>query len=376
MSVGTDPGPPGEAGAGVPGRTGAGRVVAPVDRGARIALAVCAVVLGFAALHYFAAILAPVTFAVLIIALVWPVQRRLKSLMPPLAAVAVTVLMTLVVLGATAWLGVWAISGVIRWGTTNADRLLGLYAGAAAWLEGHGLYAAGMVSDQVTMSTVLRFARTVADGLQGMSSFLVLTLVFVVLGLLEVDDVARRMRAVAPRDDGEGLLGACREIASKLQRYMKVRGMMSVITGFAVWGYTSVMGLDLAMQWGVLAFVLNFIPFIGSFIATILPTVLALIQFESIGSTVLVFVGLNAIQFLIGSYLEPRLAGAQVSISPFMVLFAVFFFGVLWGIFGAFIGVPLLIVIATLLARTPGTRAVSILLTGPPATTEPNEADA
>lgn len=89
------------------------------------------------------------------------------------------------------------------------------------------------------------------------------------------------------------------------------------------------MGLDPAMQWGVLAFVLNLIAFSGSFVATILSTVLALIQFESIQTALLVFLRLNAIQFLIGSYLEPRLAGAAVAISPFMVLFAVFFFGLL-----------------------------------------------
>lgn len=375
MSTGPETGPtrPGSVAPDVDARVGA---VPRGDRGVRASLVVCALVLGFAALHYFKAILAPVTFAVLIIALVWPVQRRLKSLVPPLVAVAGTVLLTLVGLGTTAWLAVWAISGVVRWGTTHADRLLALYANAATWLEGHGLYAAGMLSDQFSLSNVLRLARDVAGGLQGMSSFLLLTLVFVILGLLEVDDFARRVRAVATRDDGQGLLSAGREIAAKLQRYMMVRGMMSVVTGFAVWGYTSLMGLDLAMQWGVLAFVLNFVPFIGSFVATILPTVLALIQFESIGMPLLVFTGLNAIQFLIGSYLDPRLAGAQVSISPFMVLFAVFFFGGLWGVFGAFIGVPLLIAVATLLAQYPETRAIAILLTGPPATSAPTGADA
>lgn len=126
------------------------------------------------------------------------------------------------------------------------------------------------------------------------------------------------------------------------------------------------MGLDPAMQWGVLAFVLNLIAFSGSFVATILSTVLALIQFESIQTALLVFLRLNAIQFLIGSYLEPRLAGAAVAISPFMVLFAVFFFGLLWGFFGAFIGVPMLIAGATLLAQRDSTRWIATLVTGLP----------
>lgn len=337
-----------------------------VDRSVRASVVVSAVVLGLAALHYFQPILAPVTFAVLIIALVWPLQRRLQALMPPLAAVALTMLATLVAAACTAYLAAWGISGIVSWVTENASHLQGLYAGLAEWLENRGLYSAGVLSDQFSISTVLRLAREVAGSLQGMSSFLLLTLVFVILGLLEVDDLVRRVRVVAAGDDGQKLLGTGRVIALKLQKYMGVRGLMSIVTGLSVWGYTSLLGLDLAMQWGVLAFVLNFIPFIGSFVATILPTVLALIQFESVQTALLIFLGLNAIQFLVGSYIEPRLAGAAVSISPFMVLFAVFFFGSLWGFFGAFIGVPLLIAAATLLEHHDSTRWIATLVTGPP----------
>ena len=67
-------------------------------------------------------------------------------------------------------------------------------------------------------------------------------------------------------------------------------------------------------------------------------------------------------QELAGSYIEPRVTGAAISISPFMVLFAVFFWAMLWGIAGAFIGVPILIVLATLCARNPATRAIATVL--------------
>jgi hypothetical protein len=73
-----------------------------------------------------------------------------------------------------------------------------------------------------------------------------------------------------------------------------------------------------------------------------------------------VFIGLNIVQFVVGSYIEPRVAGAAVSVSPFMVLFAVFFWGMLWGIAGAFIGVPILISLAGLCAKNPATRGIAI----------------
>ena len=205
-----------------------------VDRTVRASLVVSAVVLGLAALHYFQPILAPVTFAVLVIAMVLPLQRRLHAIVPQLAAMAITLLTTLVAAGATAYLAVRGIGGIVRWVNTNAGRLQDLYAGTAAWLEGHGLYAAGMLSDQFSISTVLRLAREVADGLQGMSSFLLLTLVFVILGPLEVDDLVQRLRAVATGDDGHGRLGAGRATTRKLQTYMLVRALMSIVTGLAV----------------------------------------------------------------------------------------------------------------------------------------------
>ena len=149
---------------------------------------------------------------------------------------------------------------------------------------------------------------------------------------------------------------------------MLVRFGMSVLTGLGFWIFAMGYGLELQREWGVIAFVLNFIPFIGSFVATLLPTLLAAAQFESLYDALIVFVGLNILQFVIGSYIEPRVAGTAVSVSPFMVLFAVFFWGMLWGVAGAFIGVPILIALATVCARHPGTHPLAVLLSSDGAT--------
>jgi AI-2 transport protein TqsA len=152
------------------------------------------------------------------------------------------------------------------------------------------------------------------------------------------------------------------EIAARLQTYMLVRFGMSVLTGLGFWVFAAADGLELQREWGVIAFVLNFIPFIGSFVATLLPTLFAAAQFESLYSALFVFIGLNLLQFVIGSYIEPRVAGTAVSVSPFMVLFAVFFWGMLWGIGGAFIGVPILIALATVCASHPAAHPIAVLL--------------
>ena len=125
------------------------------------------------------------------------------------------------------------------------------------------------------------------------------------------------------------------------------------------------MGLDLALEWGVIAFVLNYIPVIGPLVATVLPTLFAMAQFASWQIALIVFVCLNLIQFLVGSYLEPRIAGNALSMSPFIVLFAVFFWTFLWGIGGAFIGVPIVIAIVTICEQHPSSRWFAELLGAP-----------
>jgi AI-2 transport protein TqsA len=159
-------------------------------------------------------------------------------------------------------------------------------------------------------------------------------------------------------------LVASADIAAKLQKYMVVRSVMSILTGVVVWSFALLAGIELATAWGVIAFVLNYIPFLGPLFATVFPTLFALVQFESWRLAISVFACLNLIQFLIGSYLEPRMAGAALSISPFIVLLAVFFWSFLWGIAGAFVGVPIVIAFLAVCNEHESTRWVAQLLSG------------
>ena len=142
--------------------------------------------------------------------------------------------------------------------------------------------------------------------------------------LLEVDAFRRRITALG-KDIGPKLVAAIAESADKFRKYMLVRTLLSLVTGLAVWGFAELMGVQPAFAWGLLAFALNYIPFVGSFVATILPGVFALAQLDSWQTITLVIIGLACIQFVLGNYVEPLVAGAALSISPFAVVFAVFF---------------------------------------------------
>ena len=134
-----------------------------------------------------------------------------------------------------------------------------------------------------------------------------------------------------------------------------------MLVGVFVW----ITGLQFAIEWGVIAFALNYIPFIGPFIATLFPTLLAMTQLDSWQAVLGVFAGLNIIQFVIGSYVEPRLSGNMLSISPSVVLFAIFFWTYLWGLFGTFIGVPIALAFLSFCGQHPSSRWVADLLGGP-----------
>ena len=170
---------------------------------------------------------------------------------------------------------------------------------------------------------------------------------------MEVGDLSRKAQAFIAPEAARMLLSATADTARKFRKYMAVRTQMSLATGLLVGVFAWVTGLQFAAEWGVIAFALNYIPFIGPFVATLFPTLLAMAQFASWQAVLGVFVCLNIIQFVIGSYVEPRVSGNVLSISPMVVLFAVFFWTFLWGLYGAFIGVPIAIAALTFCGHYP-----------------------
>jgi AI-2 transport protein TqsA len=334
----------------------------PWDRVLRLSAVICAVILTLAALALARGIMTPVAFALFVIALVWPLQRRLQRRLPQLVAVLMTAAVALLAIALGCWLIVWGFGRIAQWIIANSARLQGLYMHAADLLEQRGLYAAELFAEQFNMTWILGVVRGIGGGLQGIVTFALVTFIFVILGLLELEPLGRRLERLGNGGIGEKAIAAAADIASRLQTYMLVRFGMSVLTGLGFWAVTAAYGLDLSREWGVIAFVLNFIPFIGSFVATLLPAIFAAAQYEQLSPAIVMFLGLNVVQFVVGSYIEPRVAGAAISLSPVMVLFAVFFWAMLWGIAGAFIGVPMLIAVASLCARNPATRAIAIVI--------------
>jgi AI-2 transport protein TqsA len=303
----------------------------------RISLLLTTSIVTLAALYYSRAIVAPVTFALFTIAIAWPLQSTLQNRIPKLLALVVTIVATLAIIAILVFLMVWGFGLVVQWLINNADRLQTLYAQATEWLDSHGVSITNLVADSYNPGWIVGAIREIGGRSYGLVSFIVIAF---------------------------ALLTGAEEIAEKFQKYMVVRTTMSLLTGVVVWSFALVAGIELATAWGVIAFVLNYIPFLGPLIATVFPTLFVLVQSGSWQVCFAVFVCLNFIQFVIGSYLEPRIAGAALSMSPFIVLLAVFFWSFLWGVAGAFIGLPIMIAILTICEQHKSTEWIALLLSG------------
>jgi AI-2 transport protein TqsA len=331
----------------------------------RVAVAIIAAVLVAAAAAQASSVFAPLVLAIFIIAVVWPLQHRLQKRMPRLLALAITVIITVAVCVAFASLAVWGFSRVGRSLVADAARYQALFDTMVTWMDGHGVSVAGLWAEHFNVGWLLRVTQYVAGRVNTTLSFWLIALIYVILGLLEVDDIRRKIEGLDNREAARVLLDGSAATAKKFRKYLVVRTQMSAMTGLLVGAFAAVTGLPFAIEWGVIAFVLNYIPFIGPFIATLFPTLLAMTQFDSWQAVLGVFICLNIIQFVVGSYIEPRVSGDILSISPLVVLFSIFFWTFLWGLFGTFIGVPIALAIVSFCGQHPSSRWLADLLGGP-----------
>src|SRR5215470_5029372 len=330
-----------------------------VDRGTKTILGLIAVVAVFGAAYSAREVFAPVALALFIIATVWPLYSWLQARMLTLLALAISIVITIAICLLFSSLVAWGFGRVGRSLLADAARYQALYDSMAAWLETRGVSVTSVWTEHFNASWVLRTAQQITGRVNTTVSFWVIAFAYAILGLLEVDTLRRKVALLRNREAARVLLQGSAATAAKIRKYLLVRTLMSIVTALLVGIFAWLAGLQFATEWGVIAFTLNYIPFIGPFIATVLPTALAMTQFETWQAVFAIFICLNIIQFTVGSYIEPRVSGNVLSISPTVVLFAVFFWTFLWGLFGAFIGVPITLGILTFCEQHPSSRWVA-----------------
>jgi AI-2 transport protein TqsA len=159
--------------------------------------------------------------------------------------------------------------------------------------------------------------------------------------------------------------GVWRDVQRAIRRFIATKVVVPGITGILVGVTLAILGVEFATLFGMLAFLLNFIPSIGSVIATLLPIPVVFLNADmSVVAKILAIAIPGALQFSVGNIIEPRIMGGSLDLHPVTVLLALIFFGMLWGIVGMFLATPITAVVKMMLERIPFTAPVSEMLAG------------
>ncbi|MCB0768907.1 MAG: AI-2E family transporter [Flavobacteriales bacterium] len=152
------------------------------------------------------------------------------------------------------------------------------------------------------------------------------------------------------------------QVDRALSKYLTLKTAVSLITGVLSYIALLIIGVDFAFFWAFVIFLLNYIPTIGSLVATVFPALIAALQFASFGPAFWVLGVVGTIQMLVGNFLEPRLMGNSLNVSSLVVILSLAFWGSLWGVVGMILSVPITVMMVIVLAQFPTTRWLAVLL--------------
>ena len=172
----------------------------------------------------------------------------------------------------------------------------------------------------------------------------------------KVDRLSRNPEDVARIRE---VLGSINE---RIGQYLGIKTLINVVLGLVSWAILATFGVEFAGFWAVLIAVLNYVPYIGSFLGVLFPVGWAVVQFGDPAVVLTLLVLLATAQFLIGSFLDPYLLGNSLNLSPFVILASLTIWGGLWGIPGAFLAVPITAVLVIVLSEFDVTRPVAVML--------------
>ncbi len=204
--------------------------------------------------------------------------------------------------------------------------------------------------------------RNISSFVIALSSKFVMTLVFLMFMMIETPYMDDKVEKAFGRN-AKRVRTILSSISEQVSQYLGTLALISLATGVFAWMALTLFGVKLAAGWGVLTFLLNFIPTVGSIIATIPPVVMAIIQFSpGLFKPFLVLLSLTAIQVIIGNIITPKVVGDRLGVSPVIILLSLLLWSMIWGIPGALLSTPIVSIIKIVCENIPILRTIAILI--------------
>jgi AI-2 transport protein TqsA len=314
-------------------------------RGVSWALVVLATIALLAALKAAAAVVIPTFLAIFVAILVRPPLQWLSRFMP--RAIALVIVLS-------------GLFGMLIGAWTFLSTSAGL-----AWAAARGLPISTELigADKLFDFGMQALSASIAPIVTFFGSFTLVAFMLILL-LLETDQLRGKLERGFGAYRAVSIARPLERVMSQFQRYFFTKTIISAVTGILTAAFTAAVGIDFPYVWGVLAFFLNFIPNVGSIIAVFPPVLLALVQFDNLSYAAFSLVGLTTIQVTIGNFIDPRVLGKSLALSPFFLFASMVFWGWMWGVVGIFLAVPLTVLLRMLFEQFAPLQPIAVMMSG------------
>jgi len=219
--------------------------------------------------------------------------------------------------------------------------------------------------DVTKIFTGEKFATMLTDlisGVAGIFTNFVLILIYVIFLLSEFSNIKRRVIKAFSKERSRKITETLTDIFRDVRKYIVGKTLINFAHALSITIIFWIFGLDFALIWGVLTFLLVYIPNIGAFVATLLPFLTALIQYDNILTPIILLIIMMVMGSVFGSLIEPKVLGDRLNLSPILLLFSLIFWGYIWGIVGMILSVPVMSMIKIVLSKFESTCPLAILM--------------
>jgi predicted PurR-regulated permease PerM len=332
----------------------------PVSRNALVILATIA---GGAVLYLLSDILTPLALAMFLAVMIDGFARVLQSRLPGVsarAAVPLAVVLSMVIFGGAAFFIADNATSFAAQLITYTPKLNGLIARVASMV---GVDVPPTLTQLIQRADPASHLGQIARGLQSFASTAAFVLVY--LGFILASRRGWERKAVnlfASREERQEAVAAFLRIRNGVEQYLWVQTVTGLMIAVASWIAMVAVGLDNALFWAILIFIASYIPVVGGIVAVALPPIFALVQFDTLWQAIVLFAVLQVIGMFVGNVIQPRMQGRSLNMDPIVLLLALAFWSVLWGLPGAFLSTPLTTVMMVILAQFAGTHWIAVLL--------------
>ncbi|MCL2689533.1 MAG: AI-2E family transporter [Chitinispirillia bacterium] len=212
----------------------------------------------------------------------------------------------------------------------------------------------------IDFGATARFAAREATNIFGQGAFVLLYLMFI---FLEQRSFGQKLIELIPKKKRQKKVKEIiKRIDLDVRTYIGIKTMASIATALFSYFIFLALGLDFASFWAFLIFLFNYIPTIGSIVATVLPSLMALVQYDTFAPFFIILIGVSIVQLVISSVLEPRFMGDRLNVSPLVIVVSLTLWNKIWGIPGMILCIPITSIGMIILSHFPQTRMIAVAL--------------